>query len=223
MSNEKKKLAPGVSKPDTTGVSITPVVKALEDVFHRLNGRFFESRLSTPVITVSPDPRRKDRLGWCTTRRVWQDGQSDGYFEINICAEFLNRPFDEMCSTLLHEMCHLLNAEAEVKDTSRAGTYHNEKFRETAEAHGLMADKTKFQGYCETSLTPEAAEFIETLDRTEFILYREDKAAEGESGEPAAKPSSSRRYVCPGCGTKITATKDVSIRCESCNVLFEKR
>lgn len=204
--------------------SIAPIVKALENIFHRLNERFFESVLSTPVITVSPDPRRKDRLGWCTTQRVWQDGQSDGYFEINVCAEYLNLSFENLCAVLLHEMCHLLNAEKEKKDTSRAGTYHNDIFRETAEGHGLIANKIQNYGYSDTRLALEAEEFIVTLDRTEFSLYRENKATDDiTTDEAAVKPSSTRKYKCPDCKKSVRATTDVRIRCEDCDVLYEKQ
>jgi ssDNA-binding Zn-finger/Zn-ribbon topoisomerase 1 len=167
-------------------------------------------------------------LGWCTINRVWQDGQSDGYFEINICAEFLNRFFEEICSTLLHEMCHLLNVENNVNDTSRSGTYHNKSFKRTAETHGLLVEKGPRYGYHMTCLAPETKDFINTLEHTAFELYRQkpmpkgDQSTGDEGIAEGIKNSSTRNYKCPKCGTKIRATKEVRVRCEECNVLFEQ-
>ena len=38
---------------------------------------------------------------------------------------------------MLHEMAHLYNLNHGIKDVSNNGYYHNKKFKETAEAHGL--------------------------------------------------------------------------------------
>ena len=55
--------------------------------------------------------------------------QNEGFYEINICAEHLARPFEQVAETLLHEMVHLYNLQIGVQDTSRNGTYHNKKSR----------------------------------------------------------------------------------------------
>ena len=56
--------------------------------------------------------------------------KDDGFYEINICAEHLARPFEQVAETLLHEMVHLYNLQIGVQDTSRGGTYHNKKYKE---------------------------------------------------------------------------------------------
>lgn len=122
-------------------VSLKPVIDELETLFSKFNKAFFEGKLEKPVITVSPDHTR-GAYGWCTGWKAWQDGAKEGgYYEINLCAEYLNRPFEETCGTLLHEMVHLQNLQDNVQDTSRSGSYHNRKFKETAEAHGLTVEK----------------------------------------------------------------------------------
>lgn len=114
-------------------VSLKPVIDELETLFSKFNKAFFEGKLEKPVITVSPDHTR-GAYGWCTGWKAWQDGTKEGgYYEINLCAEYLNRPFEETCGTLLHEMVHLQNLQDNVQDTSRSGSYHNRKFKETAE------------------------------------------------------------------------------------------
>ena len=74
-------------------VSLKPVIDELETLFSKFNKAFFEGKLEKPVITVSPDHTR-GAYGWCTSWKAWQDGTKEGgYYEINLCAEYLNRPF----------------------------------------------------------------------------------------------------------------------------------
>jgi len=197
-------------------VSLKPVIDELENLFSNFNARFFDSKLEKPVITVSPDHTR-GAYGWCTGWKAWQDGAKEGgYYEINLCAEYLNRPFEETCGTLLHEIIHLFNLFEGVQDTSRGGTYHNKKFKEAAEAHGLTVEKTAKYGYSKTALTPEAAEFVKTLGQDGFSLVR----PKIPSLKGSSKSSKSRKYVCPCCGAIIRATKEVRVICADCDVEF---
>ena len=146
-------------------VSLKPVIEELENLFSKFNARFFADKLEKPVITVSPDHTR-GAYGWCTGWKAWQDGTKEGgYYEINLCAE-------ETCGTLIHEMVHLQNLQDGVQDTSRSGTYHNKKFKETAEAHGLTVEKGEKYGWHKTALSPEALEFVQSLGKQGFTLVR---------------------------------------------------
>lgn len=116
------------------------------------------------MITVSPDHTR-GAYGWCTGWKAWKAGEDEGHYEINLCAEYLNRPFEETCGTLIYEMVHLQNLQDGVQDTSRSGTYHNKKFKETAEAHGLTVEKGEKYGWHKTALSPEALEFVQSLGK----------------------------------------------------------
>ena len=119
-------------------VSLKPVIDELETLFSKFNKAFFEGKLEKPVITVSPDHTR-GAYGWCTGWKAWQDGTKEGgYYEINLCAEYLNRPFEETCGTLLHEMVHLQNLQDNVQDTSRSGSY---VIRDYAEFQGIMGSE----------------------------------------------------------------------------------
>jgi hypothetical protein len=175
-------------------VSLKPVIEELENLFSKFNTRFFDSKLEKSVITVSPDHTR-GAYGWCTGWKAWQDGTKEGgYYEINLCAEYLNRPFEETCSTLIHEMVHLQNLQDGVQDTSRSGMYHNQKFKTAAEAHGLTVEKGSKYGWHITTLSPEALEYVQSLGKQNFSLVRPKMGLKGSS---KAKSNSSRKYVCP--------------------------
>lgn len=197
--------------------SLQLVIGKLEDLFEVFNQKFFNNELVKPVITVSPDTT-KGAYGWCTAWKAWRNDQdSDGYYEINLCAEYLSRPFEETCGTLIHEMVHLINLQNGIQDTSRSGMYHNKKFKETSEKHGLIVVKSEKYGWCITKLSKESLEFVKLLDEQSFKLYR--------SKIPKIKTSSSsssRKYVCPCCETIIRATKEVNVKCGDCGILFEE-
>lgn len=204
--------------------SLKNTIQQLEDLFEVFNYKYFESELSKHVITVSPDTT-KGAYGWCTPYKAWKESghDSEGYYEINICAEYLSRPYEEVAETMLHEMIHLYNLETGVKDTSRAGTYHNKKFKEAAEAHGLIVETTEKYGYAKTSLTEEARQevedFMQSIGKTSFDLYREKVEEQKKKGGK----SNSRKYVCPCCGLIVRATKEVKVVCFECNeILIEE-
>lgn len=202
-------------KIDNTGTSLKSVIESLEKIFDKFNKEYFESKLSKPVITVSPDTTR-GAYGWCTTWKAWKDGKTDGYYEINMCAEHLNRSFQETCGTLLHEMIHLFNLQNGIKDCSRGGTYHNKCFKTAAEEHGLIVEAHSKYGFAITKLNPEAEAFVSSWGENAFDLYR-DKSSKKKS----TKQSSTRKYVCPCCRNIIRATKEVRVICSDCEVEFE--
>ena len=200
-----------------TSASLKPVISELESLFSTFNKAFFEGKLEQPVITVSPDNTR-GAYGWCTGWKAWQDGTKEGgFYEINLCAEYLNRPFEETCSTLIHEMVHLWNLQEGVQDTSRSGTYHNKNFKVAAEAHGLTVEKTAKYGFSTTTLAPATLNFIQAMEKTGFSLVRPKVPSLKGSSKSG---SSSRKYVCPCCGTIIRATKEVRVICADCDIEF---
>ena len=142
--------------------SLKPIIEKLESLFSKFNEKFYAGELQRPVITVSPDAKR-GAYGWCTAWKAWTDKgpeavedvravKEDGFYEINICAEYLSRPFGQIAETMLHEMVHLYNLQNDVQDTSRAGKYHNKKYKAAAEAHGLNVEKDSKYGWSRTEL-----------------------------------------------------------------------
>lgn len=202
--------------------SIKTTIEQLENLFETFNCKYFENQLSKPVITVSPDTTI-GAYGWCTSWKAWKETGHDteGYYEINICAEHLSRAYEDVAGTMLHEMVHLYNLEQGVKDTSRSGTYHNKRFKEAAENHGLIVTNDPKYGWCRTTLTDEAKEvvtnFMKEIGKETFDLYRESPVKTTKTNK-----SSSRKYVCPCCGIIVRATKQVKILCYDCDVLLEE-
>lgn len=199
--------------------STTPILAALETTFKAFDERFFELKMSkTAVITLS-QRRVRSASGWCSDEEIWEDGRKETCYEINICPEDLGKPIEDTCAILLHQMIHLWNALNEVKDGSRASQYHNSMYKKSAERFGLKAEKSEFNGFSETTLTPETLEFVRTLKLSGFDLFRH----ENPKAEKAPKNASTYKYVCVKCENLLRATKRLNVRCEDCNELFEER
>lgn len=201
-------------------ISLHSVIGKLETIFSSFNDRFYNGELQKPVITVSPDTT-KGAYGWCTSWKAWattEDEEGEGHYEINICAEYLSRPFEDVVETLLHEMVHLYNLQIGVQDTSRNGTYHNKKFKEIGEQHGLIVENSGKYGFSSTKLNDEAKAFVDSMTDKKFELFRKSlPKIQGKSTK-----QSSRKYVCPVCGAIIRATKVVHVICGDCEVEFEE-
>ena len=204
-------------------VSLAPINQKLEELFQIFNEKFFGSALPKPVITIAGKGNMK-ASGWCTREKVWGDEKENRYYEINICSEFLSRPIEEVCETLLHEMCHLYNASRGKHDCSKTSQYHNKTFKECAEKHGLNVEQDKNRGFAITSLKPETLEFIQSLGIGKFDLCR-DERKRNEKGNMVAgkelKKSSTRKYVCPKCRDSVRATKIKNIICGDCDMKME--
>lgn len=134
---------------------------------------------------------------------------------------------------MVHEHC----METGIKDTSNNGVYHNGKFKAQAEAHGLTVDHHEKYGWTITNPSEELLDFIifqgwqdiqmgERLAWSEMAGTGAGSKAPGSSQTGAPKPpkakSSTRRWVCPKCGTIIRSTKDVRVICADCMELFVK-
>ena len=207
---------------NTNPTSLAPIIQRLDELFQVFNERFFESALSKPVIAMSKGRRSSTHhtLGWCSLEEVWINGE-EMHYEINVCPEFINRPIEEVCETLLHEMCHLSNALNNIQDCSRSSQYHNKNFKVCAEKHGLNVEKDSARGFFITTLKPETLEFIKTLDLEKFNLHRIGATEisgvnENEEKQPKKK-SSTRKYECPICEGSVRATKVMHIICGKCS------
>lgn len=199
----------------------------LELGFEVLNRVYFENRLEKPVITIQSSPKA---FGYITTQKVWSDTE-DSYYEINISAEYLARPLENVFATLQHELCHLYAMQNGIADTSKNGSYHNKKFKEIAENRGLIIEYVQYIGYSKT--TP-SDEFISVLfdnglldfdmktARTGGVTGGDDNTTTPPPSPTAKKKTSTRKYICPSCGISVRATKDVNIGCLDCGCMMLK-
>jgi DNA-directed RNA polymerase subunit RPC12/RpoP len=218
------------------------IIRVLGELFVIFNYRYFGGSLIKPVMTVQSNSRHSPGvMGWCTASKVWQETETqEEYYEIAVCPEFFDQGIVEISDTLLHELVHAYHLQNQIQDTSRGGHYHNKTFKHKAEECGMFVEKSPVTGWSQTSLRPETKEYVEGLniDREAFQLMRKrqfspaftvgddelDQSGEnnGRSPTPPKPRQSSRKYICPRCGMKVRATKDVNVKCGDCDLQMEK-
>lgn len=200
--------------------SYNRVAGYLNKVFDLLNAEFFESVLPRPTITIQSTPKAYGHFSLRDDTWVSKKGSTH---EINIGAGTLARPIEEVAATLLHEMVHYHNYVNGVQDCSRGGTYHNRRFRDSAEDHGLIVNHHDKYGWTITSpsdrllqvcLDNDLSDIL--INRNEFFTYRGTGGGTHSPTPPITKTSSTRKYICPCCGNSVRATKTVNIACMDC-------
>ncbi len=210
-------------------VRTSRVAGQLEKMFRALNERFFNGELPEVVISLK---KTVGAYGHFTCGKVWQVGDENRY-EINISSATLGRPIEETCATLLHEMCHCYAAENGIKDTSGSGNfYHNRRYKEIAENHGLCVEKHPKYGWTITSPDLPLLDFIieqgwadlqmcESVSLLDVLGTLSKGTISGNTTTKTRKPSSTRKYICPHCNQSVRATKVVNILCGDCMVQME--
>lgn len=197
----------------------------LEKMFRALNTDFFNGELEEPIITIQSTPRA---YGHVTVGKTWKR-KDDWRHELNLGAETLGLPIDEIVATMVHEMVHLYNIAHNVQDCSRGGVYHNKKFRDEAERRGLEIGHHEKYGWTITAPSERLIDYIIRQEWSEIAMNRgygwtPPPSTGGKAGaggavtgpEKGPKKSSTRKYICPKCGQSIRATKQVNIICGDC-------
>ena len=207
----------------------------LEYAFDVLNRVYFNGELPPIVICIMSSKRT---YGHYTVNKEWRL-EEERLHEINISAEHLDRPIENVIATLQHEMIHYYCALNGIADTSQSGRYHNKNFKREAEARGLIITQAPYIGW---SVTEPSAEFIEVIRSNEIEKpldinrdgYYGTFGGNGLTGTngtgglggddnlPKKPKSSTRKYECPCCGNSFRATKDINVMCMDCNEQFIK-
>ena len=204
----------------------------LVKVFKAINTEYFEGQLETPEITIQSTI---GAYGHVTTTKVWVDSKNEvARYELNVGADYLTRPIENVVATLIHEATHLYCMQNGIKDTSMNGIYHNKRFKEVAESKGkLSISKHERYGWTVTEPTENTIQFcidngFEDIQITRqttysFISIGGDKSADGhKTTKPVNRNSHSIKWVCPCCRDSVRSTKVVNIICGDCGVPFER-
>ena len=184
-------------------MKMSDVVTKLEGLFDILNRVYFENALPKPVITVQSTPKA---YGHCSTKKIWSNDTA-GQYEINIGAEYLNRPSANTAATMCHEMVHLYCLVNDIADTCQKGRYHNKTFKAEAEARDLEIGYDRTVGY---SLTEPTEAFKKTLEDNGFVL-EVPFARVAPKSKAKAEREKAHKYVCPICGQEVKTTADLSL------------
>ena len=194
------------------------VSQYLVKVFKLVNETYFNNSLDIPTISVQSTI---GAYGHVSVQKVWHNEETATH-ELNLSADYLNRPIENIVATLIHEACHLYAMQNHIKDTSNHGIYHNKRFKALAEARDLKISRHEKYGWTITEPTEKLLDFcienqledIQIVRQSSFMLI-------GTPGKTVTrKPSSTRKYFCPCCGNSFRATKNINVLCLDCNIPF---
>lgn len=211
--------------------------ETLERGFEVLNEVYFNDELPPIVISIMSSPRTN---GHFTINKEWRV-EEERLNEINISAEHLDRPIENVMATLMHEMVHYYCQLNNIADVSQNGRYHNKRFKAEAEKRGLIITQGQYIGWSITEPGEEFKKVIKDAGIEKPIDINRDGIVDlsiltgllggkdnGDGGKGknmvlTKKPKcSTRKYVCPSCRNSFRATKDINVMCMDCNEIFIK-
>lgn len=220
----KKTAKTAKAAPIKAPTNYVEAVQYLYFLFDKVNEKWFDGeRVTKPTITVQSTVRA---YGHITTNTVWSEtekGKKVFKHELNMGADYLNRPIAETVATLIHEMTHLYNIEHDIKDTSNNNVYHNKKFKAEAEKHGIIISHRPTIGFSHTEPSEELKKWCKAERLKDFKVTRNqgfaipktpkggDDNDNGDNGEtpkvPKKPKSNSIKWQCPKCKSIVRSTK----------------
>ena len=204
-------------------------VQYLTKIYNLANQDFFNGELPEVTLTVQEN---MGTYGHISVSDTWFTTDGKGMRELNIAAQHLTRPIENVVSTILHEMSHLYNMEHNIKECS--GYYHNKKFKKTAEEiAGLIISQDSKYGWTITEPGERVLDFcirheLEDIQIGKGIDWTAFFGGSGSGSTPTATPKpkkkgNSIKWICPCCGQIIRSTRDnINVICGDCNEQFIK-
>ena len=202
----------------------------LKSIYEKMNEDFWNGELPDITLTIQ---QKEATYGHVTLSEVWMI-ENNGQHELNIAAGGLVRPIENIVATIMHESVHIYCMRNGIKDTSNNHVYHNKKFKEIAEQHGLIIERHEKYGYTLTTPSQKLTEYCREQGFEDLHLYRREEGQPvgkglggtdgGDSGDGTEAPKrkgSTRKYICD-CGVSVRATKEVYIICGRCMAVMKE-
>jgi hypothetical protein len=217
--------APGpMATPDNTAV-VSRLLAVLEDAWTAI--RRHHPQIPPVVIIIASGGNGRQRAYGHHAPQRWHAAGADRT-EIMVSGEGLARDAASVLGTLLHEAAHALAAARNIRDTSRQGRYHNQKYKTCAEELGITVEHDQRIGWSITSV-PEATArryAVQIAALTEAMtLWRhaEQQTARGGNG---GRSTNLLAACCP-CGRLIRIAASTlaaaPVICTACDGKFEAR
>lgn len=153
----------------------------------------------------------------------WVRGEYEIH-ELFVGGEGLQRGAADVLGTLLHEATHGVAATREIKDTSRQGRWHNERFRALGEELGLTLTHHPKLGWSITTVPDHTRQrYLEELDELTFALVAYRRREPNRRGGRSSN-NNGLSAECT-CSRKIRVSRTVfeagPIYCGNCGEAFD--
>ncbi|MEV4266653.1 hypothetical protein [Kribbella sp. NPDC049584] len=196
------------------------LVSALETAWAAIRNNHTEVP-AVVIIVGSGTATKRAKYGHFAPTR-WQHGEQ-ALAEVLISGEGLKRSVEEVFTTLLHEAAHALANTRGIKDTSRQGRWHNQKFAALAGELGLDTTKDDRVGWSPCTLRTETATTYKSVLielKKALIAYRHPEMVAGTTSK-----NNNNAIACAcQCPRRIRVAKQVlelgDITCGVCEATF---
>lgn len=215
------------------------VVAACEQAWSDIGRHHTELPAAVIVLGTGMQGGRLVKLGHWWQSQWIADGKARA--EVLLAGEALHLPAEDVMEILLHEAAHGINSARGIKDTSRGGRYHNERYKTTATEVGLLVERADPYGWAKTSLAPDSRErYADTIERigehlriARALPAGVRRTTEGETeGDGTAKTDEERNVAAKNpaaecsCGRKMRMADSVlaqgPVLCGLCRSEFAK-
>ena len=201
-------------------------IEVIEKAVNFLNKELFDNSLSNIKVTIQPDTKKNCMTyGWACSN-IWSNGKSTAH-ELNITANSLKRPFNEIWITLVHELIHIYGYCNNIQTTSRQGRYHGKEFKKLCDKFYLITEKDKTIGFTtpHQKMMKEQKELYLTFKKkyckVNFAqLFKFERFTNFNESKP--KESKTSKYICNCCGLEFTAKKGLDLICGASDERLEE-
>lgn len=150
----------------------------------------------------------KGKVNGSFAAESWQDTEGEhkgsARHEILMATESFHRGAEATLTTLIHEAVHASLHAQGIKDTSRQGRYHNQRFAEAAAKAGLVIESDASIGFRTTG-----------LDTSAKVLYAREldalTVALSTFRKPAKKAKAAKTTVKIGCDCETDSGKPLAV------------
>ena len=216
------------------------LVAACEQAWSDIKTHHSELPDAVIVLGTGVQGGRLVKLGhWWQSQWV-ADGKARA--EVLLAGEALHLPAEDVMEILLHEAAHGINSARGIKDTSRGGRYHNERYKVTGTEVGLLVERADPYGWAKTSLTPDSVQrYAATIERIGDHLRiaralpagvrrssgeDTDRTGAGQTGDDQKQGAAKNPAAECGCGRKMRMADSVlaqgPVVCGLCQAEFAK-
>ena len=183
------------------GTPASQLVAAIEAVWAEIRRRHPEvpavivtvgaGSIGAPRGTLQARPLRRGALAPRRRPSAGASAPTAAVAELFVGGEGLAREPVDVLGTLLHEAAHGLAATREIKDTSRAGAYHNRRYKQLAEELGLTIERHPTIGWTTTTVpAATAAAYAREVEQLRAaIAHVRESEHDARRGGRAGTPS----------------------------------
>lgn len=186
-------------------------IKQLEWIIDTLMNEFFYDHKFPYFVNTTI---KRDHIGVISKRFLMDNGVLK--HEILVCENDLFNNDKRLLIDILCQIIQIIILPYGIKAYNR-GVYMNKSVAKYFHQYGIKTIRTKY-GFepvnCEEKYIKELSQY--EFGKNDIQLYTPSSALTN-----GRKQSSTRKYICPGCGNSFRATKNINMLCLDCNQIMK--